>query len=161
MKLKFVLLTALILAFSSNGFTQSKTTSAQRVSKSAHARSLSKTKTIEQLAKALSEAFTAKALDRLDAEQTGTVKIVIEHSIAGNIETKNFRSFAKAEQWLKSREIEGGPARNSGRLLQCRAGVCTYEQAGMLHNNLYLQKITYGLKKGRPYVKTIYVIDGD
>ncbi|MBC7912348.1 MAG: hypothetical protein H7Y30_17710 [Pyrinomonadaceae bacterium] len=123
----------------------------------------SKIETVEQLAKMLSEAFTANELGRLDAAQTnpGTVRIVLEHSITGEIESKIFKTFAAGEKWFKSREREDGPARNSGTLLRCKASICTYEQEGMLHNNLYLQKITYGYKKRLPYIKAIYVIDGD
>ncbi len=123
----------------------------------------SKIETIGQLAKTLSEAFTANELGRLDAERPylGTVRIVLEHSITGEIESKNFKSFKAGEQWFKSRAREDGPARNSGPLLQCSKGVCTYEQVGMLHNNLYLQKITYGYKNRIPYIKTMYVLDGD
>lgn len=123
----------------------------------------SKTETIEQLARALSVAFTANELGRLDAGQPnlGTVRIIVEHSISGKLDARNFKSFGKAEQWFKSRERSDGPARNSGPLLRCRKSVCTYEQEGMLHNNLYLQKVTYGYRKGRPYIKTVYVIDGD
>lgn len=163
MRIKIVLLTTLFLAFSSLGFAQSKTTSDMKGSQATHARPSAKTGTIEQLAAALSEAFTANALGRLDAQQPkpGTVKIVVEHSISGRIETKNLTSFARVEQWLKSRERKDGPARNGGPLQQCRRSVCTYEQLGMLHNNLYLQKVTYGLRKGQPYIKAIYVIDGD
>jgi hypothetical protein len=123
----------------------------------------SKTETIEQLATALTEAFAAGDLGTLDADRPalGTLKLVYEHSISGDILTRNVRSFAKVEQWLKRRERADGPARNGGPLQRCRRGICTYEQAGMLHNNLYLQKITYVLRRGRPYVKAIYVIDGD
>jgi hypothetical protein len=132
-------------------------------SESSNARPSSKTETIEQLAKALSVAFTANELGRLDAGQPnlGTVRIIVEHSISGELDARNFKSFGKAEQWFNSRERADGPARNSGPLLRCRKGVCTYEQVGMLHNNLYLQKVTYGYRKGRPYIKVMYVIDGD
>ena len=129
----------------------------------AHARPSSKSETIEQLAKALSEAFTTGALGGLDAERPylGTVRIIVEHSISGKREMKNFKTFGEAEKWFTSRARDDGPARNSGPLLRCRKGVCTYKQEGMLHNNLYLQKITYGIRKGRPYIKAVYVIDGN
>jgi hypothetical protein len=32
---------------------------------------------------------------------------------------------------------------------------------GINHNNLYLKRITYGVSNGCPYLKTIYILDGD
>ncbi len=152
---KLVLVTALILAFTLPGFAQSKTTS--------EAHSSAQAQTVEQLAKAVADAFAAGELGSLDAERPylGTVRIRYEHSITGDVVTRSFRTLARIEQWLKGRERDDGPARNSGTLQRCRRGVCAFEQEGMLHNNLYLQKITYGMRKGRPYIKAIYVIDGD
>ncbi|MDT4895279.1 MAG: hypothetical protein QOH25_356 [Acidobacteriota bacterium] len=130
--------------------------------------SASSSSTIEQLAQALADAFTAKSLGRLDAERPyfGRVKIIIEHSLAEDtakdrFEVRQVRTLEQGERWLTSRERADSPARNSGSLQRCRKGVCTYEQVGMLHNNLYLQKVTYGYRNRRPYIKTIYLIDGD
>jgi hypothetical protein len=126
--------------------------------------------TIEGTVKALAEAYTAKALGRLDnlSPFLGTVRIIIEHSLADDnardrFETKQFATLERAEQWLRSREHdEGLPARESRPLVQCKGGVCTYDfDGGILHNHLYLQKISYGYRKGRPYIKTIYLLDGD
>ena len=73
---------------------------------------------------------------------------------------KTFKTLAQVDRWFKRRETADGPARNKGQLKQCRKGVCTFEQEGMLHNNLYLKKITYGMRKGQPYIKAIYIDDG-
>jgi hypothetical protein len=120
---------------------------------------------VEPLARELSSAFAAKALGRLDARPTrpSTVTIVVQHSITGRAETKRFRTFRKGEQWLRSREREGGgPARVSSPLLRCRHGICTYDDSrGLLHNTLYLTRAAYGYRKGLPYIKTIYLLDGD
>lgn len=130
---------------------------------SSDARPPSGTDAVDKLATAVSEGFTTKSLGALDAQRpyVGTVKIVIEHSLSGRRETKTFKSLAAVERWLKRREREDGPARNSGPLLQCAKGVCEFDQNGLLHNNLYLQKVTYGMRKGRPYIKGIYILDGD
>lgn len=122
--------------------------------------------TIEQLVKALAEAYEAKELGRLDAGRPyfGTVRVVIAHSIVEDSdERRTFRTLAKAEQWLKSHEVSDGlPARGIRPLLQCKKGVCDYDfDGGILHNHLYLQQITYGFRRGRPYIKTIYLLDGD
>lgn len=50
---------------------------------------------------------------------------------------------------------------NVANLKQCKKGMCTFDNAGLLHNNLYLKKITYGFTKGRPYIKAVYFLDGD
>lgn len=126
--------------------------------------------TIEQMVKALAEAYEAKALGRLDAERPifGRVKIIIENSLADDnakdrFVIKEFRTLEEVEKWLRSREIgEGLPSRQLKPLLQCRNGLCTYNfDGGILHNQLYLEKISYGYRRGRPYIKTIYLLDGD
>ena len=121
--------------------------------------------TIEQLVNSLSTAYSAKTLRSLDAKKPyfGKITIVIEHSLAQpEYETKTFKTFAKVEKWLKSREIEGFPARGTRKLKQCRKWVCIYDfDGGILHNNLYLKKITYGFSKGRYYIKKITLLDGD
>jgi hypothetical protein len=140
------------------------------ISLSAPTQSSSKKETIEQLVKALSDAYTSRALGRLDAGRpfVGKVKIVIEHSLAPDdakdrFEIKMFKTLEKAEQWLRSRERdEQFPSRQNRPLMQCKKGICTYDfNGGILHNQLYLQKITYGYKNGSPYIKTIYLLDGD
>ncbi len=125
--------------------------------------------TIEQLVNSLAEAFTAKELGRLDAGRPyfGKVRIVIEHSLADDddkdrFEIKEFRTFAQGEQWLKSREFDEFPARATRPVQRCRKGLCTYDlNGGINHKHLYLQKIAYGLRRGRPYIKTIFLLDGD
>jgi hypothetical protein len=131
---------------------------------SAPAQTAAKKETVEELVKALSEAFTSKSLGGLAAArpQQGRVRIVVEHSITGTFDGRNFKTLEAGERWLKSREREDGPARQVLPLKRCRRGVCTYDfDGGILHNNLYLQKVAYGYRNGRPYIKTIYLLDGD
>ena len=163
MRIKFVLLTALILALGLAGFAQSKTTSGARGDRQSRAHLSPQTQTIQQLANAVSDAFTTGKLGSLDADRpyVGTVRVVIENLV--DVERKTFKTLAQAERWLKSRETQDGPItnprRNSGVLQQCRKGLCTFEAAGGLHNILYLQKITYGMRKGRPYIKAIHLVN--
>jgi len=124
---------------------------------------------IQDLAKAIAGAYEGKTLASLDAQKPylGKVRIVIEHSLAEDnakdrFVIKWFTSLARAESWLKSREHEEMPGRESRPLVSCAKGVCTYNfDGGILHNHLYLKKITYGGRSGCPYVKTIYLLDGD
>jgi hypothetical protein len=132
----------------------------------AHAQSPINKKTIERLEAALGEAFMEKSLGSLDAERPlpGRVKIVIEHSLGENeFVVKYFKTFARAERWLKSQEREDGtPIRETRPLVRCRKGLCTYDfDGGILHNHLYLKKLAYGYRQGRPYIKTVYFLDGD
>lgn len=128
-----------------------------------------KKQSIENLVNALADSFAEKKMDRLDADRpyVGTFRILIEHSLADDndpqrFKVRRFRSFAAAEKWFKSQEIEGMPGRNTRPLLKCAKGVCSYNsEGGILHNNLYLTKITYGMRNGCPYIKTIYLLDGD
>jgi hypothetical protein len=163
MVIKLVLLTAIILSFTPAATARSKTDSNARVGASASPRSLSRMRTIQQLANAVSDAFNAGTLASLDAGRpyVGPIKVVIENLI--DVERKTFRTLAAVERWLKSRETKDGPItnprRNSGSLRQCRNGICTFEPAGGLHNILYLKKITYGMRKGQPYIKTIHLVN--
>lgn len=124
---------------------------------------------IEDLVKAVTEAYEAKTLGILDARKpyVGKVRIVIEHSDADDddkdrFEIRRFTSLARVERWLKSRETEGRPHRNIRTEVRCAKGVCEYSlEGGINHNNVYLKKITYGFRGGCPYLKTIYLLDGD
>lgn len=128
-----------------------------------------KYETIGQLVKAVAESYEGKTLSSLDAQKPylGKVRIVIEHSLADDnakdrFVIKWFTSLAKAEAWLKSREHEEMPGRATKPLAKCANGVCTYNfDDGIVHNTLYLKKITYGSSRGCPYLKTIYLLDGD
>jgi len=133
------------------------------------AKPLCQHETVEQLVKAVAEAYETKTLGTFDTNRpfAGRFRIVIEHSLADDnakdrFVIKWFTSPAKAEAWLKSREHEEMPARSTKPLAKCAKGVCSYDfDGGILHNNLYLKKITYGVRRGCPYIKTIYLLDGD
>ena len=128
-----------------------------------------KKQSIEDLVKAIGEAYEGKTLGSLDAEKpyVGKVRIVIEHSLAEDnakdrFVIKWFTSLAKAEAWLKSREHEEMPGRGTKPLAKCAKGICTFNfDSGIVHNTLFLKKITYGLRAGCAYIKTIYLLDGD
>lgn len=129
-----------------------------------HAQTAAKKEMVEELVKALAEAYTSKSLGGLAAgrPRLGRVSIIVEHSISGGRDVRSFKTLEAGERWLKSREREDGPARQVMPLKRCRRGVCAYDfDGGILHNNLYLQKVAYGYRNGRPYVKTIYLLDGD
>jgi hypothetical protein len=126
--------------------------------------------TIEELVASVGEAFTSKTLAKLDAEHPylGRVRIVLENSLAEDgakdqFEVKTFKTLAGADNWTKSSERgEDGPSRIIMTLKRCSKGICTYDfDGGIQHNALYIKKITYGFRNGRPYIKTIYLLDGD
>ena len=133
------------------------------------AQSPCKQQPVAGLAKQIAEAYQGKSLSGLDARKPyrRTVRIVIEHSLGepddkGRLVSRSFSSLARAEAWLKKREHDEMPARESRPLQRCAKGACTYNfDGGILHNHLYLKKITYGTRSGCPYLKTIYLLDGD
>lgn len=135
----------------------------------AQAQSPCKQQSVPDFAKQIAAAYEGKTLAGLDAQKPylGTVRIVIENSLGepgdkDRFVIKSFRSLARAEAWLKSREHEELPGRESRPLKRCAKGVCTFDfDGGILHNHLYLQKISYGMRSGCPYIKTIYLLDGD
>jgi hypothetical protein len=97
------------------------------------------------------------------------VRIVIENSGAdiavdpnSEYERKVFKTFGEFGRWLKSQETEDGlPFRVTMPLVGCKRGLCTYNfDGGIDHNLLYLQKISYGYRNRRPYIKTIFLLAG-
>lgn len=119
-----------------------------------------------ELATAVSENFGDLSKLDVDRPLVGKVRIVIENSLSeasdpGRFVIRSFSTFTKAEAWLKKDEHDGMPGRNAEAVKKCSKGTCTFEQNGMLHNNIYLTKITYGIRGGSAYVKTIYIVDGD
>ena len=164
MKIKIILLVAIILAFTLTVFAQSKTVSGARGDERARAHRMPQTQSIRELADTAAKAWGEGNLGSLDASRpyVGSVKVIVEGTVGEPpmIWRKTFRTLAQVDRWFKSRERAEGPARNIGQLKQCSKGVCTFEQEGMLHNNLYMKKITYGMRKGKPYIKAIYIEDG-
>jgi hypothetical protein len=122
-------------------------------------------KNVGQLQAAFYDAFGMDRLAELDARYPnhGKFKVIIEYW-AGPEESDAgvFGTFGALGQWLKSRETEGGfPWRMDTTLVGCRRGVCTYKlNENLQHNRLYLQKLSYGYRKGRPYLKTVFLLAG-
>ncbi|MFT3745782.1 MAG: hypothetical protein QM785_16010 [Pyrinomonadaceae bacterium] len=143
MKIKYLTLTAILLTAASFAFSQGRP------------------EPVESLAARVSQAFKTKKLSTLDGGNfySGRVKFEVEHSLEGSKETKSFSSMKSAGEWLfRSRRQIGV---NAGNLQRCSNGTCSFTVNGMLHNNLYLKKVTYGYSNGKPVIKTVYFIDGD
>jgi hypothetical protein len=122
-----------------------------------------KLQTIEQLATSVATAYSDGKLDQLAIPVIKKVQIRINHSLGEEQElVQEFKTWQEGEKWLSSKSRDGLPTRESRSLLSCKKGFCNYNfQAGILHNHLYLKKIAYGYKNGRPYIKSIYLLDGD
>ncbi len=124
---------------------------------------------IEQLAGSIAQNYESKSLSRLDPNRPYLSKytLSIENSLVSDgepdqFEIKRFKSFRVAEKWLKSREFEGWPNRISVPLTTCKKGICRFNLQGINHKQLFLQKISYGYQKnGCPFVKTIFLLDGN
>lgn len=130
----------------------------------AQAQPRSKIKTIRQLQDAFDKAFGMDRLAELDARYPnhGRFRVIIEYSSPIESDVRVFRTFGALGRWLKSRETEDGfPLRMDTTLVGCRRGVCTYElRENLQHHRLYLQKLSYGYRNGRPYLKTIFLLAG-
>jgi hypothetical protein len=141
---------------------------------SVRAQSRSKKLTIGKLEDVFSTAFAIDTLETLDAKYPNRAKMRVEigyTSIEPDI--KVFDTFGALGRWLRSmeRETDGGPSKGGSTmklplrvtmpLVGCRQGACTYDfDGGILHNHLYLKKISYGYRKGRPFIKSIFLING-
>ena len=127
------------------------------------------TTAVEPLAKAFSKAYAKKRLASLDRQRPygSTIKFVISFSRIKDYEdaeseVKSFKTLAQAERWLIKRGIDSEmPSRQTEPLRGCKKGVCRYDVTGLLHNQLFLVSFTYGYRKGRPYIKTVYLTDGE
>lgn len=165
MNFKPVLLTILILALGLTGYAQSKTTSVARDAAQSRAHLSPQTRNIQQLVNAVAKAWGDGNLGSLDASRpyVGTVRVIVEGQVGEppNVERRSFKTLAQIDRWFKSNERADGPKRNVGPLKKCSKGVCSFELVGMNHNNLFLEKITYGMRKGQPYIKAIYIADGN
>lgn len=138
----------------------------------AQAQRSSRRLTIEKLVDQFEIAFEAHTLEKLDAKWRGhgKVRIVIEYQTIPN-EVKVFRTYRGLERWLRSRETDSMPAedgtvmklpmRIAMRREGCRRGVCSYiSDGGIDHNRLYIQRVSYGYRQGRPYIKSIRLLSG-
>ncbi|MDQ3818748.1 MAG: hypothetical protein M3362_13860 [Acidobacteriota bacterium] len=161
MRIKLVLLTIIVLALGLAVFAGPKTISKSSGAKARRAVTSIQTDPVGQLATEVADAFKAKDLGKLDADHPylGSVRVRVDHSLGPRVQIRRFSTLAQVERWFKRGGLD--PNRSAGALKGCRRGVCTFEQEGMLHNTLYLKRITYGMRKGRPYIKSIELIDGD
>jgi hypothetical protein len=127
-----------------------------------------KTKTgrIDLIAQRIAEAYGAKDLGRLDAARLirGRVRIRIGYVEETPDTVRSFRSFKAVETWLDQRAEKGidNPGRYVRDFAGCRKGSCDFtDMTGSLHNQLYLQDISYGYRKGRWYIREISLWNGD
>jgi hypothetical protein len=133
--------------------------------------------TAVEMARQVSQAFSSRTLSALDSTPShgpqqlkthlkpylNSFEVVITHSLGqtGN-EQKSFNSLTEFEAWLSQREHDDGlPDRHSDALQRCQGGLCHFEQTGLLHNNLYLRSLAYVYLNGQPYLKRLYIVDGD
>jgi hypothetical protein len=125
--------------------------------------------TTEQIANDFSSAFTGKKLDSLDANRgaVGKVTLTMENSLfedgeKGQFVVKTFANMKALERWLTKREIDELPGRTAKELVSCKKGVCSFKIDGLQHNTLFLKKVTLGFTKAKcPYIKSIYIVDGN
>jgi len=115
--------------------------------------------TIEYLAQTIAAAFESGTMSSLDAGKPylKTVEIVIEDSLSDDKSSKTYKTLKAVEQAFRGNDNEGNYF--SHQFQSCAKGVCSFE-GGLLHNTLFLHKITYTVVKGRSYIKAIHFIAG-
>ena len=139
---------------------------------SARAQSRFKKVTIEKLEDVFSTAFGLDTLETLDAKYPhhGRMKVVIEYTSI-EPEIKVFKTFGGVGRCLRSMETDSMPTETGLNiklpmrlvmpLVGCKRGLCTYDfNGGILHNRLYIKKISYAYRNKRPYIKTIFLLAG-
>ena len=142
MKTKVLAITFLVLAFGLNAFGQARA------------------ETVQKFSGRVRQAFLARDLARLDAGKIGgSIRLSVEHSIADGTDVKSFTNFKQAGKWLMRGRVDSNLVAKGN--IRCRVTTCSLTSKGLLHNSLYLRKITYGYVKGRPYVRAIHFVDGD
>jgi hypothetical protein len=123
--------------------------------------------TPDQVAKGFAKAFAEKKLDQIDAKSVGKITLTMENSLVedgakGQLTVKTFANLNALEKWLTKREIDELPGRTANELISCKKGVCSFKIDGLLHNTLFLKKVTLGFTKDKcPYIKSIYIVDGN
>ena len=121
---------------------------------------------VRQFAEAVADAHKHNALEAIDRKYAGKnrFKVIIENSLAENdaFERTTATRFAEVARWLKRRQVEGFPAPDIRKLVECKNGVCVFDlNEGIDHNTLYLEEIHY---EGRPTcakLQSIKFLDGD
>lgn len=112
----------------------------------------------------IARAFERGQLRKLDAKNllSGKIKLTIENSIGEpEFEYYSFSSFAAMGRWIKKQEFDGMPNKVAWPLVGCRKGVCTFfRDGGILHNQLYLKKVTYGYRNKRLFIRGIQLLAG-
>jgi hypothetical protein len=121
-----------------------------------------KNETTEEMAAKFAEAFKEGDLGRLDKEKPyrRTVSFILYDSLNPIVHRKSFSNLKRGTDWLKRGLSEINFV--NPELEHCRKGTCTFKDAGgLLHNSLYLLDFTYTTLKGRHFIRTISVLDGD
>lgn len=128
------------------------------------AQAQSQDKQAKKVGAEIASAFSRGQLRKLDPKKLvrGSIRLTIENSIGEpEFEYYSFRSFAAMGSWIKKREIEGLPNKVAWPLVGCRKGTCTFfRDGGILHNQLYIKKVTYGYRNKRLYIRGIQLLAG-
>lgn len=124
-------------------------------------------KTPELIAGEFTTAFEQKKLDSIDTKRVGKITLTMENSLyedgaKGQFVVKTFANMKALEKWLTKREIDELPGRTANELISCKKGVCSFKIDGLLHNTLFLKKVTLGYTKDKcPFIKSVYIVDGN
>jgi hypothetical protein len=119
---------------------------------------------VEQLSRAVAEAFTSRAMAALAARLPDQpMSLVIEHSLADETErlTLRLRGF---DARIDRIDRAGGRDARGRHVLEgmaCTATSCRFGPSSILHNNLYLKEVAAVRRNGCLTVGRIVILDGD
>jgi hypothetical protein len=119
---------------------------------------------IEKIAGNFYTAFENRNLGELDkmVPSFRSISIVIENSLGeGEFERTEVKNLDAADLWIDKRGPVKNYRRTAGPPLVCKDGTCKFDSRCCLHNQLFLDKFEYAFNDGKPYIKTIYLTDGN
>ncbi|MFT3744940.1 MAG: hypothetical protein QM785_11695 [Pyrinomonadaceae bacterium] len=120
-----------------------------------------------RVANAVGDGFAAdlRPLDRKGL-QHGGFSVLYQYWITDidqkEYESRRFGSFTAFENWLRknTRKEDNTPFRVAGNVKNCTATNCTIETGNMRHNHLFLKRVWFAYRRGKPIVRKIHLIYG-
>jgi hypothetical protein len=121
---------------------------------------------VERLARDVAGHFQARTLNDLGRRLPARRAVLrIKHSIEDGLDLTDRIAVAGLEARLaaaeKAEPRQAAPQRQILEGLECRGLSCRFGPSGILHNNLYLQQLTFVRSQGCLTLAGIDLLDGD
>ena len=121
---------------------------------------------VERLGQDVAHHFEAKTLNQLGRRLPAhSVRLHIEHSIDDDLELTDQVAVVDLDARLAAAEAaiprQAASQRQVLEKMECHGLSCRFGPSGILHNNLYLQQVTFARSRGCLTLAEIYLLDGD